>query len=125
MDLVYGIGTIVVSIFPCDSGCNTEFIDPSLSQVIHNLAALLIYTFVPISIILTGIGLKKFSNYRSLSIIALVLGVLSILFVSILISELNPEFGGLYQRIIETLILIWIIACALKIKRTVGNKELR
>jgi hypothetical protein len=47
------------------------------------------------------------------------------LFVSILISGLNPEFRGLYQRIIESLILIWIIACALKIKRTAVNKELR
>ena len=121
LGLFYGIGTIVVSIFPCDSGCNNEFIDPSISQVIHNLAALLIYTFVPISIIVTGIGLKKFSNYRSLSIIALVLGVLSILFVYLLISELNSEFEGLYQRVIESLILIWIIACALKIKRTAGN----
>ncbi len=89
--------------------------------MIHNFAALLIYTFVPISIIITGIGLKKFPGYRNLSIIALALGVLSILFVYLLISELNSDFSGLYQRIIEFLILTWIITCALKIKKKAGN----
>lgn len=50
--LLYGIGTIVVAIFPCDSGCNKEFIDPSISQVIHNLMALLIYIYLYLLILL-------------------------------------------------------------------------
>jgi len=116
--LFYGIGTIVVAIFPCDSGCNKEFIDPSISQVIHNLMALLIYTFVPISIIIIGIGLKKTSNYRRLSITAIIVGIISILFVYLLISDPKSEFLGLYQRIIELLFLVWIITCAFKIKNT-------
>jgi len=33
----YGIGTIVCGFFTCDAGCNPEFINPSLSQAIHNL----------------------------------------------------------------------------------------
>jgi hypothetical protein len=37
LGIFYGLGTVVVSIFPCDHGCNPELIDPSLSQVIHNL----------------------------------------------------------------------------------------
>ena len=115
--LFYGIGTIVVSIFPCDSGCNKEFLDPSISQMIHNLAALIIYIFTPLSIIITGIGLSKTINYRSLSIIAIVLGFLSVLFVYLFISQFNSEYGGLNQRIIESLILAWIIVCALKINK--------
>jgi len=116
--LFYGIGTIMVAIFPCDSGCNKELIDPSISQVIHNLMALLIYTFMPISIIIIGIGLKKSSNYRRLSITALILGVMSILFVYLLISDPKSDFLGLYQRIIELLFIVWIITCAFKIKNT-------
>ncbi|NQX84920.1 MAG: DUF998 domain-containing protein [Flavobacteriaceae bacterium] len=116
--LFYGIGTIVVAIFPCDMGCNKEFIDPSLSQVIHNLMALLVYTLVPISIIMIGFGLKKSSNNRRFSITAISLGVLSILFVCLLISDPKSEYLGLYQRIIELLFLIWIIICAFKIKNT-------
>jgi hypothetical membrane protein len=113
--LFYGIGTIVVSIFPCDTGCNREFIDPSISQIIHNLAALTIYIFTPLSIIITGIGLSKTSNYRSLSMVAIVLGSLSVLFVYLFITQFDSEYGGLNQRIIESLILTWIIVCALEI----------
>lgn len=106
------------SIFPCDSGCNPKYIDPSISQVIHNLSALMIYAFVPISIVITGIGLKKFSNYKDLSFVTIALGVLSAVFVFLLISYLKSEFVGVYQRIIELLILVWIFICAFKIKKS-------
>lgn len=119
--IFYGIGTIIVSIFPCDSGCNPEYINPSISQVIHNLSALAIYAFVPISIIITGIGLRKFLHYKVLSFTSIVLGILSAGFVFLLISGLKSEFVGLYQRIIELLILIWIFICALKIKKAGNN----
>jgi hypothetical membrane protein len=32
----YGFGTIICAIYNCDVGCNPKFIDPSLSQIIHN-----------------------------------------------------------------------------------------
>ena len=83
--------------------------------------ALLVYIFVPVSIIITGIGLKKSLGYKNYSIIALVLGVLSMLFVYFLISEFNLEFKGIYQRVIEFIILTWITICALKINKTSGN----
>lgn len=116
--LFYGIGTVIVAIFPCDSGCNKELIDPSISQLIHNLTAILIYTFVPISIIFIGIGLKKFNNFKRLSITALVLGTISILFLILFIFESKSGLSGIYQRIIETLFIIWIVACAFKIRST-------
>jgi hypothetical membrane protein len=119
--LFYGIGTIVVSIFPCDSGCNPEYIDPSISQVIHNVSALIVYAFVPISIVITGIGLMKYSKYKGLSFITVALGVLSAVFVFLLISDLKSEFIGIYQRIIELLILIWIFICAFNIKKAGNN----
>ena len=58
--IFYGIGTIVVSISPFESGCNPAYINPSISQVIHNVSALVIYAFVPLCIVITGVGLKKF-----------------------------------------------------------------
>lgn len=119
--LFYGIGTIIVSIFPCDSGCNPEYINPSISQIIHNLSALLVYIFVPTSIIITGIGLKKFLNYKKLSYISIVLGVLTSGFVFLSIYNLNSDFIGLYQRVIELLILIWIVICANRIKKESAN----
>ena len=51
LGVFYGIATIIVGIFPCDKGCNKELIDPSISQIIHNLTGMMTYIFVPISII--------------------------------------------------------------------------
>ncbi|MEP0213916.1 MAG: DUF998 domain-containing protein [Cellulophaga sp.] len=119
----YGIGTIVTSIFACDSGCNPEFINPSISQVIHNLSALLIYAIVPISIIIAGIGLTKFSKYKALSFSSIILGTLSAGSVFLLFSNLQSDFLGLYQRVIELLILTWVLICAFRIKKT-GNNDL-
>ncbi len=123
LGIFYGLATVMVGFFPCDSGCNKEFIDPSISQVIHNLTGLLTYIFVPISIILIGIGLKQLPNYNRLSIQAIIYGIISILFILLLFSGSNPEYIGLYQRIIETLFIIWIIICAFAIKNKIpaGN----
>ncbi len=111
-------GTLVTGIFPCDSGCNRELINPSFSQITHNVAALLMYLFSPISIIIIGIGLKQMSNYNRLSIIAITLGLISILFVYLFFSDLSSEFLGLYQRIIESVFIIWILSYAFTIKQS-------
>ena len=116
LGVFYGITTVIVGFFPCDSGCNKLFIDPSISQVIHNLAGFLTYLFVPISIVLIGIGLKKYPIYSRLSIQGITYGILSILFIYLLFSDPNSEYVGLYQRIIESLFIIWIITCAFAIK---------
>ena len=50
--IFYGLATLVVGIFPCDSGCNKALIDPSFSQLIHNFTGLLTYLFVPFLMIL-------------------------------------------------------------------------
>ena len=114
--IFYGLASLVTGIFPCDSGCNKELINPSFSQLTHNFAALLMYLFVPINIIITGIGLKRLTNYNRLSIIAITSGIISILFVYLLFSDITSEFLGLYQRIIESVFIIWILTCAFTIK---------
>ena len=74
------------------------------------------YVFVPINIFITGIGLKRLANYNRLSIIAITSGIISILFVYLLFSDITSEFLGLYQRIIESVFIIWILTCAFTIK---------
>jgi hypothetical protein len=124
--IFYGLATVVVGIFPCDSGCNKELIDPSSSQLIHNFVGLLTYLFVPVFMILIGLGLKKSSNNNTLSLQSIVFGAISILFVYILVSNSNSEYIGLYQRMIESVFVIWIVFCAfvIKNKKPAGNKEL-
>jgi hypothetical protein len=116
LGVFYGIATIFTGIFPCDSGCSTDLIDPSISQVIHNLVGLLTYMFVPLSILFIGLGLKSFPFYRSLSIQGIAFGLISMLFVFILFSNPTSEYVGLTQRIIETIFIMWIISCAFALK---------
>nr|WP_321243242.1 DUF998 domain-containing protein [uncultured Psychroserpens sp.] len=113
----YGIATIVVGIFPCDTGCNKELIDPSMSQLIHNLTGLLTYLFVPISIITIGFGLRQTKAFDGLSKIAFLCGLISIVFVGVLVFDALPQYAGLFQRIIEVTFIIWVIASAMRIKK--------
>ena len=120
LGIFYGIATIIVGIFPCDKGCNKEFVDPSISQLIHNLTGLLTYLFVPISIIMIGVGLRKSKKYNGLSKTGIISGLVCFVFIGFLSDPLT-NYAGLFQRIIEVIFIIWIIACSIYIKR--GNEK--
>ncbi|MGB5500230.1 MAG: DUF998 domain-containing protein [Maribacter sp.] len=121
----YGMATIIVGIFPCDKGCNPELIDPSISQIIHNLTGMLTYLCVPMSIILIGVGLQQLNILARLSKIAVIFGLTTIVFIGLLFAEPSSNHVGLYQRIVETIFVLWIIACAIAIKNKIplGNTE--
>jgi hypothetical protein len=112
----YGIGTIMVSIFPCDAGCNKELIDPSLSQLIHNLFGAFVYLITPICLILIGAKAKNWINGKGIFTTSILCGSLAILFVMIFISSLEGNYIGLYQRIVEASILFWMVKFAFYIK---------
>ena len=116
LGIFYGIATIMVGIFPCDKGCNKELVDPSISQLIHNLTGLLTYIFVPLSIIAIGIGLRQLRIHFRLSVIAIFCGLNCIVFIGVLLTDPLAKYAGLYQRIIEGTFIIWIIACSVFIK---------
>ena len=113
--IFYGLGTTATGIFPCDSGCNKELLNLSSSQIIHNIAALLMYLFVPFLIILIGLTIRK-TRHR-FSIQSTMLGLFSLIFVYLFGSELLGEYVGLYQRIIEIIFALWIILCSVEIKK--------
>lgn len=77
---------------------------------------LLTYLFVPVFMILIGLGLKKSPNNNTFSLQSIVFVAISILLVYILVSDSNSEYIGLYQRMIESVFIIWIIFCAIVIK---------
>ncbi len=106
----YGLGTVICSLFNCDSGCNPEFIDPSLSQIIHNLSGFLTYSTVPFAMLFIGIASNKWKNAKMLSYISVALFIISLSFVGILNANLQSPYKGLIQRVIEGSVLVWIIA---------------
>lgn len=116
LGVFYGISTIIVSIFPCDEGCNPDMINPSIAQLIHNLTGMLTYMIVPISLIIIGVAATKWTKAKYVSIMGIILGLLAMLFVGILSANLRSNFAGLYQRIIESSILSFIIVCSFYFK---------
>jgi DNA-binding transcriptional regulator of glucitol operon len=114
--IFYGLGTVLVSLFPCDKGCDKELVDPSLSQLIHNLTGLLTYTIVPISLVMLGIAARKWENGKYLSLFGMLCGLIAIIFVGLLSSDLQSKLAGLYQRIAEGSVLVWILACSFYLK---------
>lgn len=110
--IFYGIATVIVSLFPCDKDCNKELVDPSLSQVIHNLTGLLTYLIVPLCVLVLGLAARKWEKGKLVSNMGIVCGLTAILFVSIISSDMYAKVVGLYQRIIEGSLLLWIIICA-------------
>ena len=113
--IFYGLGTIITAIFPCDSGCNTEMLNPSFAQIIHNLSALIMYLFVPFFIISIGLAIKK-TRYL-FSIQSIILGLFSLILIYLFSSNLTSEFKGLYQRAIEMLFIIWTILSSIEINK--------
>ena len=113
--LFYGLGTTVTGIFPCDTGCNKELVNISLSQIIHNIAALLMYLFVPFFIILIGLTIRKTRHWFSIQ--SVILGLFSSIFVYLFGSDLLGKYVGLYQRIIEIIFALWIFLCSVEIKK--------
>ncbi len=118
----YGIGTIVCGIFTCDAGCNPEFINPTLSQMIHNLMGFVTYFIVPVSIFIIAIVSRKWKNGIAFSNLSFILALLSFIFVGLLNADLQSPYKGLIQRIIEGSILVWIVLCSFYLAK---NKEIK
>jgi len=112
----YGIGTIMVGLFPCDEGCNKELINPSISQLIHNLFGGLTYLIVPACLILIGFSSRKWSGSTSFSTLSIICGTVALVFSMLLLSDSNGNYIGLFQRITEGSILFWLVNFAFYIK---------
>ena len=100
----------------CCTNVGSEFTNPSTAQIIHNLFGFLTYLTVPCCILLLGVGLRK-TNHSRLSNHGIFLGSLSSLFVLYLFLNPLTHFIGMYQRIIESIFLLWIISCATTLKK--------
>lgn len=118
----YGIGTILCSIFNCDAGCNPNFVNPTLSQIIHNFMGMITYLVVPAGIFCIAIVSRKWENSKRFSNLSFVLAIVSFVFVLLFNASLNSPFKGLLQRMIEGTILIWILICSGFIRKNIFNK---
>lgn len=107
--ILYGIGTIICSIFYCDKGCNPENINPSLSQIIHNIIGGLFYLCLPLLYLFIFIASNKWKNKKLFNHITLFLTFFSLILIIILFKDFQSYYKGLYQRMIEGTLLLWVI----------------
>lgn len=113
----YGLGTISTGFFPCDLGCPSDGNDVSISQIIHNITGFLVYAVVPLCLMGIGWSSKKWKDDSSFSKVAIICGAVAFGFVVILFGNPKGPFIGLFQRLIESSILFWVIYTALYIRR--------
>lgn len=116
--IFYGLGTVLVGFFPCDEGCNREFIDPSVSQIIHNLIGGLTYLIVPFLVIAIGIMAKSWTNSKLYATTTMVCGIIALVFAWMMMANPNGSYIGLYQRLVEGSILFWVVRTAVLVKTT-------
>ena len=97
-------------------GCNRELINPSMSQIIHNIFGGLVYLIVPFLLIVFGLKAKSWTDSKSYSVATLVCGIISLVFAWLMMASPNGPYVGLFQRIVEGAILFWIVRTALFLK---------
>lgn len=114
--IFYGLATVVVSIYPCDSGCLFTK-EPSLSQFIHNLVGFVTYATVPLCIFIVGRGLRQFEIHKRFAKQSIQIGLLSVAFVLLFFGLADSEYAGLTQRAVELSFVGWVILCAITILR--------
>ena len=115
--IFYGLGTLATGFFPCDPGCPSDSANLSLSQFIHNTAGFLTYSVVPFCLIGLGISFERNRPTKNLKKVSIICGIISLVFVALLFGNPSGPFIGLFQRIVETSILFWILFVSFHILR--------
>ena len=109
LGIFYGLFTALTGLFPCEAGCSFEIIGTSISHQIHHLASLVIYIFVPICILIIGVGLRQKRVQRTLYKITISSGLLGmVLSIALLLNVAGPGVG-IIQFFLEITILSWIV----------------
>ncbi len=113
---LFAMGYIAAAFFPCEAGCRP--VQPSLSQVLHNLLGLAGYVTAPPSLVALGWGVRGAS--RGLSVLGFVGGGLALL----ALLCLSPDFRylGIAQRVLESSVLAWVVVCAIHLNCALSAK---
>ena len=107
--IFYGLSTLLAGVFPCDQGCSLQILDTSISHQIHHLAGLVTYIFVPLCILVIGVGLRQKRGPRKFYRMSIFSGLAAILFSTLFLLNSSSDFAGLFQILLEVTILSWIV----------------
>lgn len=107
---LFAIGYVGSAFFPCDYGCRPD--NPSPSQVMHELVGLAGYFFAPLMLLLLGLAAWKWPAAKWLAIWGFIGAGAALVSLGGLMDPSSPAVG-LYQRVLETSMLSWVVACGM------------
>ena len=114
---IYGAGRVTAGMFPCDAGCPTT--NPSFSQVVHNIAALISGFTLPAAALVWFFHLRKTGRSGPLAWYSLASGILALMFLLLLIINVSTRHNvGLYQRLSLGIASLWLAVLAVSIWRS-------
>jgi hypothetical protein len=120
--LFYGGSTVVGSVFPCDEGCTKDLIEPSTSYVIHLTAGLLTHSLVPPSVLLIGLGARKWADGRAVAVSSMAVATLCFGCNLVLGDDPTAAYAGLFQRIFEGSVLCWMLVVAFSLQGSFASR---
>jgi hypothetical protein len=116
--IFYGVFTSLVSVFPCDFGCNRDYTEASLSQTLHTILSLLTYLLTPFCLLLSGIGFKRLGIFNTFAKLSIGLSLAGLVLGVIFLFNANSPIAGLFQRSTEAVYLFWIMYLSFVILKT-------
>lgn len=114
---IYASGYLAAAFFPCDFGCRP--VNPSFSQVVHNLFGMVGYLLAPLSLFALGWSARRWPGGAHLSTPAFVAAVL--ILAGLLALDPGFPYVGVVQRVIEASVLLWVIICAWYVNTRIAN----
>lgn len=109
----YALGYVASAFFPCDPGCRP--VEPSFSQWVHNLVGGTGYVAGGAALVVLGLRARSWPDPRHLSALGVICGGISL--GAFLLMAPSFRYVGLVQRVLETSMLLWVVACAFYIQR--------
>ncbi|CAN1515125.1 Protein of unknown function DUF998 [Caulobacteraceae bacterium] len=108
---LFALGYLGAAVFPCDFGCRPE--TPSGSQMLHMAFGLAGYILAPLTLAVLAIASRKWPGAKALFPLGLVCAVVA----GIAFFTMADPFAGLFQRVLEGSVLLWIVAFAFTLRR--------
>ena len=118
LGVFYGFATVMITFFPCDEGCNKEFINPSLNQLMHNFIGGVTYVMLIFSILMLSIRALKWPSGKKTAYLGFLFLAIYLIISTYFFEAIDGFLIGFYQRVMEALILLWILQLGAYIKIT-------
>ena len=100
--------------FPCDAGCPGE---GSFDQMMHNLSGALGYFLTPPALALIGAHLIGRGRAAAIGALTLAVAVLSGLSFIMMVSNMESGTAGLWQRLTDYPLFVWMLIAAFFLRR--------